>query len=73
MDWLTEGMVEEVEQDVVGISGIRKLAGVFNIRGDCGDKGVFDSWFSISCWFSIRASADISVISICSMTGGCVA
>ena len=46
MDWLTEDMVEDVEQDVVGISGMRKLAGVFNISGDCGDIGVFDNWFT---------------------------
>ena len=62
--------MEDVEQDVVGISGMRKLAGVFNIRGDCGDIGEFDNWFNISCWLSSKASADISNISGCSMTGG---
>ena len=70
MDWLTDDMVEDVEQDVIGISGMRKLAGAFSMRGDCGDKGVFDNWFSMSCWVSIMVSADISDISGCSMTGG---
>jgi len=70
MDWLTDGMVEDVEQEVIGTSGIRKLEGVFNIRGDCGDKGALDNWFSMSCWVSNMVSADISSISGCSMTGG---
>ena len=69
IDWLTDDMVEEVEQDVVGISGTTKLAGVFNRRGEWGDKGVFDSWFK-SCWFSINTSVVISGRSGCSITGG---
>lgn len=57
---------------MVGIFGMRKLVGVFNIRGDCGDKGVFESWFSISCWFFIKVLVDIFVIFGCFMIGGCV-
>lgn len=34
IDWLTDDIVEEVEQDVVGISGTTKLAGVFKRRGE---------------------------------------
>ena len=69
MDWLTEGMVEDVEQDVIGTSGIRKLAGAFSNKGDCGDKGAFDNWFSMACWLSNMVSLT-SGRSGCSMTGG---